>query len=231
MKNKYRVNEVFTSIQGEGTRVGRPAVFVRFSGCVRTCSFCDTRHDTWEHYGLDDLITIIDKETRLLGTNIDCVLTGGEPLLQIDAPLVRALKTLGYVVCIETSGDQLIEEQRSDFSSVLAMLKRESPELTVSPKSVEYSVSVLKRATCLKVVCPMPFDVLALDTMIETLSRHGGREQCPLVLQPITPTEGTGSWKWKSACKEALSLAVHRKIHRNEIWRIIPQTHAMMGFK
>ena len=117
----YAVKEIFLTLQGEGAHAGRAAVFCRFAGCnlwngreqdraSAICQFCDTdfvgtdgtlgnRYATAE--GLADTIA-------RQWTGDDCnryvVLTGGEPLLQVDAPLVAALHARGFKVAIETNG-------------------------------------------------------------------------------------------------------------------------------
>ena len=227
----YKINEIFTSIQGEGPRVGRLAVFVRFSGCVRTCSFCDTRHSTWEDYDLEKILAVLKNETRRFSGDMECVLTGGEPLLQVDPELLRELFEQGYHVSIETSGDRLISEMNADFQRLMSELRFGVADLIVSPKDLDYSPSILGLASCLKVLCPLLFEERALEGMVAALSRRGGICQADLVFQPITPPDGTYSWEWKASCKEALTLATHRRIHHNETWRVIPQNHVLMGFK
>jgi 7-carboxy-7-deazaguanine synthase len=96
------VNEVFFSIQGEGTRAGRPCVFVRLTGCPLRCVWCDTAYAF--HEGTrreeDDVIAEIERRpARLL------CLTGGEPLAQPAAfPFVSRLLDRGWEVTVETSG-------------------------------------------------------------------------------------------------------------------------------
>jgi organic radical activating enzyme len=97
----YAVKEIFLTLQGEGAHTGRAAVFCRFSGCnlwsgrerdrARSrCTFCDT--DFVEARWLGDL------SSRL------CVLTGGEPLLQVDPDLLRSLHERSFEVAVETNG-------------------------------------------------------------------------------------------------------------------------------
>lgn len=97
---KYQVNEIFYSLQGEGRWAGRPAVFIRFSGCNLRCPFCDTDFSRHTPMTLHQILDAI-------ATWSDChfvVLTGGEPSLQVDPPLLDALHAAGYYVAIETNG-------------------------------------------------------------------------------------------------------------------------------
>src|SRR5512143_2094350 len=118
----YSVKEIFYTLQGEGAQTGRPAVFCRFAGCnlwsgreadraSAVCQFCDTDFvGTDGTYGskyatadeLSDRITslwpAVDTEHRLV------VLTGGEPLLQLDQPLIDALNARAFRIAVETNG-------------------------------------------------------------------------------------------------------------------------------
>lgn len=121
---KYAVKEIFYTLQGEGANVGRPAVFCRFAGCnlwsgreadraTAVCTFCDTDFVGTDGPGggkfaaADELAGAIAAHwpagaaprARPLA-----VLTGGEPLLQLDEALLGALHARGFEVAIETNG-------------------------------------------------------------------------------------------------------------------------------
>ena len=95
---KYRVNEIFYSLQGEGFYTGTPAVFLRFSGCNRACDFCDTDFRAFTEMTAAEVADVSAFPARHL------VATGGEPLLQLDSDLLRELKGLGFYVQVETNG-------------------------------------------------------------------------------------------------------------------------------
>jgi 7-carboxy-7-deazaguanine synthase len=118
----YAVKEIFYTLQGEGANTGRPAVFCRFAGCNlwsgreadradATCRFCDT-----EFVGTDGPGGGKFADARALALAVAgawppearagrfVVCTGGEPLLQLDPPLLEALHTEGFVVAVETNG-------------------------------------------------------------------------------------------------------------------------------
>lgn len=96
------INEIFHSVQGESTHVGRPCVFVRLTACDLRCSWCDTPYAFTEgrKMTIDDVLS----QVRDYGCDVVEV-TGGEPLLQNDVyPLMRRLLEEGKTVMIETGG-------------------------------------------------------------------------------------------------------------------------------
>jgi 7-carboxy-7-deazaguanine synthase len=101
------VNEIFFSIQGEGTRAGRPSLFVRLTGCPLRCTWCDTAYAFYEgtRRSVADVVAeVVGYPCRLL------CLTGGEPLAQPAAfGLVTSLADAGFEVVVETSGHVLLE--------------------------------------------------------------------------------------------------------------------------
>ncbi len=99
MNAMYKVNEIFYSLQGEGYHTGTPAVFLRMSGCNRACAFCDTDHSAGRMMSAEEIVAEI---TRYPARHL--VVTGGEPLLQLDSALLRAIKAERFFVQIETNG-------------------------------------------------------------------------------------------------------------------------------
>lgn len=96
----YGIHAIFSSLQGEGRNVGRPATFIRFSGCNLACQWCDTHKD--ERMSLTER-QIVDKVKEF--DNKSVIVTGGEPSIQRDLDvLVRSLKDAGMWVALETNG-------------------------------------------------------------------------------------------------------------------------------
>jgi 7-carboxy-7-deazaguanine synthase len=97
-----RIDEIFYSIQGEGTRRGRPCAFVRLTGCPLRCVWCDTSYafSGGSEMGITEVLeALVPYPTRLV-----CV-TGGEPLAQASVhELMESLLEQGYTVLLETSG-------------------------------------------------------------------------------------------------------------------------------
>ncbi|MDE2318485.1 MAG: 7-carboxy-7-deazaguanine synthase [Rhodospirillales bacterium] len=117
----YSVKEIFYTLQGEGRNAGRAAVFCRFAGCnlwsgreedreTATCQFCDTDFVGTDGTGggrfamAADLARAVDAAWGGGVGNKLVVLTGGEPLLQLDDALVAALHEAGFEIAVETNG-------------------------------------------------------------------------------------------------------------------------------
>lgn len=117
----YSVKEIFYTLQGEGRNAGRAAVFCRFAGCNlwsgreqdradAVCTFCDTDFVGTDGTGggkfraADALAAAIDAEWIAAGGPKMVVLTGGEPLLQVDPALIEALHARGFEIAVETNG-------------------------------------------------------------------------------------------------------------------------------
>jgi len=104
---KYRINEIFYSLQGEGVRAGCPSVFVRFSKCNLLCTIdthgfdCDTEFESGQDLSARE---ICDEVSRLSGECRWIVLTGGEPALQVDEDLIEDFHRAGFQLAIETNG-------------------------------------------------------------------------------------------------------------------------------
>lgn len=99
------VNEIFPAIQGEGTLVGTPQVFIRLQGCSAKCTYCDSSY-SWCGKGKEMDIADIVNEVEKYNCKSACI-TGGEPCEQEDsAALCHALQRRGYYVSVQTNGLQ-----------------------------------------------------------------------------------------------------------------------------
>ena len=120
----YAVKEIFLTLQGEGVQAGRAAVFCRFAGCnlwsgleadrnEAVCRFCDTDFVGMDGTGGGRFRNAAGLAAAIAGlwpegkSNRLAVLTGGEPLLQVDAELIKALHAQGFEVAVETNGTQI----------------------------------------------------------------------------------------------------------------------------
>ena len=120
----YAVKELFLTLQGEGAQTGRRAVFLRFAGCnlwsgreqdraTAVCSFCDTDFVGTNGDGGGKFATaeaLAEAAAACWGASLHhrlIVCTGGEPLLQLNAPLIDALHARGFSIAVETNGTQV----------------------------------------------------------------------------------------------------------------------------
>ncbi len=123
----YSVKEIFYTLQGEGANAGRPAVFCRFAGCnlwsgreqdraSAICQFCDTDFVGTDGDGGGKFATAADLAAAMVAIRdadspntqharpILAVMTGGEPMLQMNLPLIRALHAANFEIAVETNG-------------------------------------------------------------------------------------------------------------------------------
>ena len=161
----YAVKEIFLTLQGEGGQTGRPAVFCRFSGCnlwsgreqdraQAVCDFCDTDFVGTDGQGggkFDTAEALAAAIAAAWGPGQDgrmVVLTGGEPLLQLDQPLIAALHRGGFFIAVETNGtlpapagiDWLCVSPKTDAPVVLTSgqeLKLVYPQAGIDPAGLE----------------------------------------------------------------------------------------------
>ncbi len=164
----YAVKEVFYTLQGEGANAGRPAVFCRFAGCnlwsgreadreQAICRFCDTdfvgtngTHGGKFRTATDLARRIASQWPAATPKHRFVVLTGGEPLLQVDQPLLSSLRELGFEIAVETNGT-VLPPAGIDW-------------VCVSPKAG--SDWILRRGNELKLVWPQPgFDLEELSEL------------------------------------------------------------------
>ncbi len=164
----YAVKDIFYTLQGEGARAGQAAVFCRFSGCNlwsgreedradAICNFCDTdfvgtsgrgggRFATAEE--LAEAVAASRPKVRSPGARPFVVCTGGEPLLQLDEPLTRALHGKSFEIAVETNGTQVLPpgvdwicvSPKANTDLVLRAgneLKLVYPQPDLSPRSFE----------------------------------------------------------------------------------------------
>jgi len=127
------INELFYSLQGEGTLAGVPSVFVRTSGCNLRCWFCDSYHTSWEPthawMGIEEIVTEIESHDA-----DHVVLTGGEPLLHAESvDLLEALAKRGYHTTVETNGT-IYRDAPIDLASISPKLASSTPTPERAPE-------------------------------------------------------------------------------------------------
>lgn len=224
MTISYKINELFETIQGEGSFTGQPSVFIRLQGCPVACSWCDTKHtwevdqnkvvsssqmlakesesETWCILTAQEIVALL-AEQKYQAKHI--VITGGEPALYDLQPLCLALEQQGYSCQLETSGTFQINVSENCW-------------VTVSPKvnmkgGYKILPSAMKRANEIKHPVATEQHVDDLKALLNLHSINN----TPVYLQPI------------SQKKRATELAIETCIANN--WRLSVQVHKYLGIE
>lgn len=208
----YAVKELFLTLQGEGVRSGRRAVFCRFAGCnlwsgreqdrvQAICRFCDTDFVGTDGAGggkFADAATLSEAIASHWGGGTESryvVLTGGEPMLQVDDALIAALHDRGFEIAIESNGTLPVP--------------RSIDWICVSPKAG--STTVQRSGDELKLVWPQPGS--DIDTMEDWDFAHW-------LIQPMDDGRAVDNMR---AC---IDLVIDRPR-----WRLSLQTHKLLGIR
>jgi 7-carboxy-7-deazaguanine synthase len=200
-----RVNEVFFSIQGEGTRAGRPCVFVRLTGCPLRCSYCDSRFafEEGKERTEEDLLEEIERfPCRLVE------LTGGEPLAQEAAfRFVTALADRGWEVLVETSGHILLNGLDPRAVAIMDVKTPGSGEHhRLEPRNLER----LRPQDEAKLVIA---DRTDFDWASDWLRKEGATLRCPVLLSPAHGLLDPGRlarWILEGGLPVRLQVQLHR---------------------
>ena len=122
-----KIAELFYSIQGEGSLVGVPSVFIRTSGCNLRCAWCDTPYASWQPEGTElTLGQIVDEVKAHPARHV--VVTGGEPMIAPEIiPLTERLRGLGWHITIETAGT-VFQPVACDLMSISPKLANSTPD-------------------------------------------------------------------------------------------------------
>lgn len=209
----YQVKEIFYTLQGEGARAGRAAVFLRFTGCnlwtglerdraKAVCKFCDTDFVGMDGPGGGRFVdaaalasAVAAQWPKDLRAQPYVVCTGGEPLLQLDEALIAALHEQGFEVGIETNGT-LLPPPNIDW-------------ICMSPKAD--APLVLTRGHELKLIYPQD----GSDP-----ERYVGLDFTHFFLQPMDNPE-----------RAANTEAATRYCLEHPQWRLSLQTHKLIGIR
>ena len=215
----YKINEVFYTLQGEGAHSGIPAVFVRFSGCNLRCPWCDTEFSDFTEMSADEIVRealsiydIPNERRKML------VLTGGEPSLQVDTPLIDALHAAGFYICIETNGTRPLPDG-IDW-------------ITCSPKELSLQHSAFSHQTPLELKKVDEVKVVFTGTYDPEIWRNY-LEATHWMLQPL---RYTGEWllnncdAFEDDRNDNLDDTV-RYILSHPFWRLSVQLHKIVGLR
>ena len=202
-----RVSEIFASIQGETSYVGLPFSFVRLTGCNLRCRFCDTTYayDDGEEFSVDEIVS------RVAFFGIPRVtLTGGEPLLQEEAPvLAKALLDGGYTVLVETNGT--VPLSRLDPRTV-KILDVKCPGSGESGKTDWGNLALLSSRDEVKFVVSSEEDYRFAR---EVIGKYGKERSFQVLLSPafgLLPPEKLAGWMVGDALDARFQLQLHKLV-------------------
>ena len=199
-----RVTEIFFSIQGEGTRAGRPCVFVRFTGCDLRCGYCDTAYAF--HGGRDLTRAEILAEVARHRCKL-VLLTGGEPLLQRELPeLAQDLLSRGYEVTVETHGQRPTEALPPQVVRIVDVKTPGSGEVTTD---FGYLDRLRPHDEVKFVVCSEEDWRWSLDV----IRRHRLEGRVPLLVSPVhgaVDAKDLARWILESGVEARLNLQLHK---------------------
>ena len=223
------LGELFSSIQGEGLRVGIPMTFVRFLGCNLSCAYCDTPASRtrgspflYDNRSRENPIALVDLLNLI--TESEVALTGGEPLLQPEFVygLASALKNVGRTVYLETNGT--LPEAMAKVVSVTNWVAMDIkvPSATGSPTGWDAAERFLAIACQNQVFVKITIDDNVLPQELNRISSiiAGVDRNIPLVIQPIFG-------------RPVGKLRDIQNLLRQRIpdVRIIPQIHKYLGLR
>lgn len=180
---KFKVAEKFVSINGEGTKAGQPAVFIRLAGCNLRCSYCDTMwansfdapHVKMTETELADYV----KSTGI--TNV--TLTGGEPLLAENVSvLLAALAEIGASVEIETNGSADISVCDSISPRPIVTMDYKLPSSGMESHMRQENYALLQSTDTVKFVCGSRDD---LERALEIINRYDLTHRCRVFFSPV----------------------------------------------
>jgi organic radical activating enzyme len=223
MRNSYRINNIFYSLQGEGRNTGRAAAFVRFAGCNLRCPFCDTEFDSYREMTADEILQEIAQLSSFhsplssLHSPLPSrfiVLTGGEPTLQVDEHFVDLLHQEGYEVAMESNGTR--------------PAPRNLDWLTVSPKVVDGGRSMVDGEG----KAPDEIKIVFEENTAEMLSSPASPLSSLLSPLPSPPLLYLQPCDTGDSARNAFILQqCISYIKQHPQWRLSLQTHKLIGIE
>ena len=210
-KKSLRITEIFSSIQGETSKIGLPTVFIRLTGCPLRCQYCDT---SYAFYGGETMFfeDIIHQVTKFNCKDI-CV-TGGEPLAQSGSKkLLKELVDLDYHVSLETGGSINLEgiDER-----VKIIMDIKTPDSDESTKNRWENIGELKKSDEIKFVICSREDYQWSKAIIE---KYKINDVCPVLFSPcsesLDPTD-LAEWILADQLPIRFQIQIHKILWDNQ---------------
>lgn len=200
------VQEIFSTLQGEGPYTGWPAIFIRLGGCNLACTFCDTEFESFKMISLSDILSEVASLNQYKTYKL-VVITGGEPFRQPIEPLCTALLDQGMMVQIETNGTLYRPVDRR-------------VDIICSPKPVNGSYYPLRK-DMLSHCTALKFITSVTEEVYSAVPEVGQTEfSIPVYVQPMDEMD-----EMKNQANQALALELAMRYG----YRLSLQTHKLVG--
>ena len=187
---RARITEIFSSLQGEGPRMGERHIFIRFEACHMACAYCDETEKKAREMSLADILKEMTKLERKSGPHTCVSLTGGEPLLYADflKLLCSALKKRKFRILLETSGVLWRQLSRVLGACDVIAMDLKLPSVTRQKEFLEEHRKFLKLAKrkeiYIKVVVSKKVDIREYDKHLRMVAQVA--PHTPVFLQPMS---------------------------------------------
>ena len=210
-KKSLKITEIFSSIQGETSKIGLPTVFIRLTGCPLRCQYCDT---SYAFYGgelvlIEDIIGEVQKHNYK-----DVCVTGGEPLAQKNSKeLLTDLANLDFQVSLETGGSISLEgiDER-----VKIIMDIKTPDSDESTKNRWENIGELKKSDELKFVICSREDYQWSKAIIE---KYKINEICPVLFSPcseLLDPRDLAEWILADQLPIRFQIQIHKILWNNQ---------------
>jgi len=203
-----KINEIFYSIQGEGSKAGFPCVFIRLTYCNLRCSYCDTEYAFYE--GKDMSIEEVLNEIKQFKCNLVEV-TGGEPLVQEESlELMIKLCDAGYEVMLETGGSLSIENVDKRVKNIVDF---KCPASKMDKKNYYENIDFLKSVDEVKFVIGNKDDY---EWSKEIIKKYNLEQKCEVLFSSVfNQLENRELVKW--ILEDKLNVRFQTQLHKY-IW-------------
>lgn len=202
-----KVNEIFYSIQGEGTAVGLPCVFVRLTGCNLRCTYCDTEYAFYD--GTNKTIDQIVEQVRSYNCSL-VEITGGEPLIQKESlKLMSELCDNNFEVLLETDGSMPIDNVDRRVKIIMDL---KCPSSGMEKKNHYANINILKPTDEVKFVIGTNEDYSWSKNILHKYQLY---EKAQILFSPVFSKinyETMVNWILKDNLKVRFQLQIHKSI-------------------
>lgn len=214
------VQDLFFSFQGEGLFIGYPQIFLRLWGCNLSCDYCDEISDKYQDLTVEAVAGQIN--SYLPKKPHSLVLTGGEPLLQVEE-IKKLLPLIALPIFLETNGT--LPEHLKEIINKVNFFSIDYKN-AYEKEFIDFLCLVAdKSQVYVKFVVLRDFNILELQSLVKILNKINAK--IPLVLQPVSVTKNIKH----PAKPDDLFRAYQIASKQLETVRVIPQTHKFIGIK